>query len=256
VGDRDGRTNKNDDGGEISVPERQRIERHLDQCAACCRYQSDLEGAMGALVAAAAELPVEPQAPSLWPALYRRIQDFHQPVPSRWTRLARTVAESWVRKLSDFAADQPMRRAWARDCLRAIFPSRQENWIGLNQSVGRVLGLGIVASVLIAMTVIPGVWREWKTAQYTINTNTSPLVDHGAAPRERVLELPSEPSRLDDREKQDELAQSDVARPVEPSAGVVNSTPEPKPATHARYGYDLEHGIPMPPDARESKPVY
>ncbi len=44
--------------------------------------------------------------------------------------------------------------------------------------------------------------------------------------------------------------QADVARPVEPSGAGVNSSTDSKPVAPARFGYDLEHGIPMPPDAR------
>lgn len=71
-----------------------------------------------------------------------------------------------------------------------------------------------------------------------------------------MIEQEPEPSSSDDRETQQELVQADVARPVETPGGGANSTTEFKPAPPARFGYDLERGIPMPPDVRESKPVY
>jgi len=122
--------------------------------------------------------------------------------------------------------------------------------------VGLALGLGLIASLLIAVIAVPGLWREWSSAQSIIKANASPLADRGASPGERASELRPDPSRSDDSETQDELVQADVARPVEPPGGGGTSSTEPKSAAPARFGYDLEHGIPMPPDARESKPVY
>jgi len=256
VGDRDVRTDGNGDGGDLSLREHQRIERHLDHCATCCRHRSNLERALETLAAAAADLPVEPQAPSLWPALKRQIEGCHQPAPSRWIRVARALMGQWARGLTDFTTDQPVRRAWAHDSLQAIFTSRENGRLGSNQRVGLVLGLGLIASLLIAVVAVPGLWHEWANAQSTIKTNAAPLADRGAAPGERAFELRPDPTRSDDSETQDEVVQADVARPVEPPGGGVNSSTEAKPAAPARFGYDLEHGIPMPPDARESKPVY
>jgi hypothetical protein len=256
VGDREVRTDGNGEGGDLSLLEHQRMERHLEHCATCCCHRADLERALETLAAAAADLPVEPQAPSLWPALKHRIQDHHQPVPSRWIRMARAFTGLWGRGLTDFTTDQPVRRAWAHDSLQAIFTSRENRRLGSNQRLGLVLGLGLIASLLIAVTTVPGLWHEWANAQSTIMMNASPLVDRGASPGDRTIELQPEPSRSDDSETQDELAQADIARPVEPTGGGVTSSTEPKPAAPARFGYDLEHGIPMPPDARESKPVY
>jgi len=114
----------------------------------------------------------------------------------------------------------------------------------------------LIASLLIAVVAIPGLWRQWSNAQSTITANALPLADRDVSPGERAIELRPEASRSDDSETQDEVVQADIARPVEPTGGGVTSSTEPKPAAPARFGYDLEHGIPMPPDARESKPVY
>jgi hypothetical protein len=101
-------------------------------------------------------------------------------------------------------------------------------------------------------------WREWTNAQCTIKANASPLADRGDSSAEHVLEARPDPSRTDGSETQDELAQVDVSRPAEPAGGGANANAaiESKPAMPARFGYDLEHGIPMPPDARESRSVY
>jgi hypothetical protein len=119
-----------------------------------------------------------------------------------------------------------------------------------------VLGLGTAATLLITLIAVSRVWREWSIAQYTIEANALPLAIRGATPGERSTELPPETNSSPDHDAQDELVQADATRPVEPSGVGANSNAESKPAAPARFGYDLEHGIPMPPDARESKPVY
>ncbi len=255
VGDRDIRADGNGEGGDLSLLEDQRIKRHLDRCATCRSHQFDLELVLKTLAAAAADLPVEPQAPSLWPALERRIQDLHRPAQSPWIGLTRLITEQWARGLADFATVQPMRRAWARDSLRAIFNGRCEP-LGSGQKTELGWKLGFVAFLLIAVIAVPGFWREWSSAQSTIAANALPLADRGVEPQERATETQPGPTRSDDSEIQDEVVQADVARPVEPPGGAVTGSAEPKLATPARFGYDLEHGIPMPPDARESKPVY
>ncbi len=256
LGDRGVRTDGNGEGGDLSSLEHQRIERHMDHCDMCCRHRSELERALAILAVAAADLPVEPQAFSLWPDLKRRIEEFHQPAPSRWARVALAFTDRWRCGLTGVTTDQPVRRAWDRNRLQAIFTSRADRPIGSNHRVGLLLGLGLIASVLIAVIAVPGFWREWANAQSTITANALPPADRGSPPGERAIEPQPDPSRWDDVETQNEVVQADAARPVElPGSGVTSST-EPKPAAPARFDYDLERGIPMPPDARESKPVY
>ncbi len=256
IGDRGVRTDGNGEGGDLSSLEQQRVERHLDQCAMCCRHWSELERALAILAVAAADLPVESQASSLWPDLKRRIENLNQPAPPRWARVARACADQWRRGLTGLTTDRPVRRAWDRDRLQAIFTGRADGRIEWNQRVELVLGLGLIASVLMAVVAVPGLWRQWANAQSTITANALPLADRDASPGERAIEPQPEPSRSDDTQMQDEVVQADVAHPVELSGSGVTSSAEPRPAAPPRFGYDLEHGIPMPPDARESKPVY
>jgi len=256
VGDRDSRTERNGEGGDLSLPEHQRIERHLDHCSTCRWHCAALERSLATLAAAAANLPVEPQAPSLWPALKQRIEDLEQSCPSHGIGALRALANRWARRAGEFITDQPMRRSWAYDSLRATVASQGNGWRGSNRRAGLVLGFGLIASLLLAVSAVPGLWREWANAQSTIQANALPLADHGVASAERDFEPRPDPSRSEDGEPQDDLVQADVARPVETPSGGVASSSEAKPTTPARYGYDLEHGIPMPPDARESKPVY
>jgi hypothetical protein len=256
MGDRNSRIDRNGEGGDLSLLEFQGVERHLDHCSTCRRHLSTLERALATLDAAVADLPVEPQAPSLWPALKRRIEDLHRPAPSRWKRVTRAFTGGWARGLTDFTSDQTRRWGLVRDQLRSAFASRENDSLGSKERVRLGLGLGMIASLLIAVITVPSLWREWANAQSTIKMNASPLADRGASSGERAGEPRLEPSRPDDSEPRDELVQSDVPRPVETPGGEVSGPTEPKPAIPARFGYDLEHGIPMPPDARESKPVY
>jgi hypothetical protein len=166
------------------------------------------------------------------------------------------LADSWALNLSDFATDRPVWRAWTRDNCRTIFPTWEGTRTAFSWRLGRVIALGAAASLLIVVIAVSSVWREWSIARYTIETNSLPLADRGVSPGERTLESPSDTSNLPDREAPDELVQTDSTRPVEPPGVGVNSNAESKPAAPAHFGYDLEHGIPMPPDARDSKPVY
>jgi hypothetical protein len=254
VRDPDDRTDANDEGGELSLLEYQKLKRHLDHCPACCQYRSDLKRALQALAAAAAEFPTEPQAPSLWPALSRRIEDFHKTAPSRRSRIC-GFAEPWARRLSDFATDRRMDQALALHRLQSAFLSGKRRWVPSSPAAASVLRFGLVASLLIAVGVASGIWRDWANAQYTINANALPLADRGDSVPTPNLEPPRD-SSLDERETPTELTQAETSRPPEPSGGGASISPEPRPAVPARLGYDLEHGIPMPPDARESKPVY
>ncbi len=72
-GDRNGPTEAEGERGDLTASERHQIERHLVDCALCRHHRMALEQALCALAAAATDLPVVPEAPSLWPLLERRI---------------------------------------------------------------------------------------------------------------------------------------------------------------------------------------
>jgi hypothetical protein len=255
VGDRASPTNPIEEGGELTVLECRKIERHLDQCVACGRYRSDLEGALGVLAAVAVESPVEPDAPSLWPLLRRRIESSHRVPAAHGRRTAGGFWGVWVRILSDFTADLPLRRAWAHDYLRAMF-AIPERRLGLGFFFEIGLRSSLAASLVVAAIAVSGIRREWALAERTIETNASPLLEQESPVSESVIQQRPEPGGFDGPEAQAELAQAEITRAVDVSGSGGSSTSEPRPAPPARYGYDLEHGIPMPPDARESKPVY
>ena len=70
-----------DGSGEASgldAKERSRIARHLAECAPCRRHRAELADALAVLSAVAAIPPVEPDSPSLWAGLERRILEHEQ----------------------------------------------------------------------------------------------------------------------------------------------------------------------------------
>jgi anti-sigma factor RsiW len=69
-------------GDELAGSERRRVERHLLGCSDCRQRRVVLTNALDVLHAAAAQSPVEPEAPSLWPALARQIRESRRPVES------------------------------------------------------------------------------------------------------------------------------------------------------------------------------
>ena len=256
VGDRNLRADGNGEGGDLSTLEYLKIEQHLNHCMRCCRHRSELERALKMLAAAAADLPTGQETPSLWPALKRQIEDLHQPAAVRWIRVAQVLTDQWGCLLSGFKANSPVRRACAPGKFPSSLTSQENERLGSKPRMGLVLGLGLVASLLIAAIAVTGLWRESANAHATIQAEASPLLEEQASPVAHATERGTEAIRSDDNPTEDEMAQADVARTPEPPGGGMNSTGDAKSAAPPRFGYDLEHGIPMPPDARESKPVY
>lgn len=83
-------------GGELLGLERRRIERHVLDCTACRDRLAALRATLVTLHTAGQLDPIAPDAPSLWPALARQIQESRRgPAPRRvrirlhaWTRLS------------------------------------------------------------------------------------------------------------------------------------------------------------------------
>ncbi len=85
----DGASDPGSDGDDLSAPDRRSIEAHLGACPACREHRSRLARALEALDLAAVSPPVGADAPSLWPALERRIADHHSRDQSPRSRAAR-----------------------------------------------------------------------------------------------------------------------------------------------------------------------
>jgi Putative zinc-finger len=262
VGDSADRTDRNGEEGDLSAADRQAIERHLEDCAPCRRYRTTLDQALGALAIAASHMPVEPQAPSLWPALERRIANHDARMSSRWLRAAGRFTDPWSRAWGVLHGERALRQAWTRDSLREAIHGRQRQGPESKRMPGLVLGITLAASLLVMMIEVPALRRQSVDAQSRIIANAAPLEDSGVSPLppdEEPLET-SDPDEVSDAGA-NPLVQTEPARTSEtPVAGLDGpSAPKPSPTATApsrRFGYDLEHGTPMPPDAREPKPVY
>jgi hypothetical protein len=255
-GDCDGSTEVPGKRGDLTAKERQQIEQHLAGCARCQRRRLALEQALGALAVAANHVPIAPDAPSLWPLLEQRIADRDTSGGGRWSPASgRSTARS-VRPWANLDSVRPLRRAWTRDTLREMLAgSNQPTSESKRFSTSLFKTGAVAAAVLVTLT---GTWmahRQWAIAQNMILPNSVPLAD--PLPVTAVAEEP--PSENVDRNRDDvpvnQLAEAEPPRPPETGSPRVEAI-VPKPPMHTRFGFDLEHGIPMPPDSREAKPVY
>jgi hypothetical protein len=260
VGDSADQAERNGEEGDLSTSDRQAIERHLEDCAPCRRYRTTLDEAMGALAIAAAQMPVEPQAPSLWPALERRIANHDARMSSRWLRAAGRFADPMTRAWGAIHGERALHQAWTRDSLREALRGRRWRGSESKRMPGLVLGISLAASLLVMIIEVPALRRQLADAQARIVANAAPLADPDVSPlaSEEESSATSDPDEFHD-EGANPLVQTEPARTSEtPVAGLDGtSAPKPSPASPPRrFGYDLEHGTPMPPDAREPKPVY
>jgi hypothetical protein len=224
VGDCDVRSEPTVEEGDLIAADRLTIERHLEDCANCRQYRVALDQAMGALAIAAAHLPVDTQAPSIWPALKHRIADQTNRGSAHWVRTTRRLADPWNRRKLAFA-----------------------------------LGTGLTASLLVAVIGYPILHSQLLDAQSTIDANAAPLADDAVAPLppdEELVQNPEPDETVDTGAGQ--VAQTEPALAPEGPVSALDATSTPKqpPPRQRRFGYDLEHGTPMPPDSRELKPVY
>jgi hypothetical protein len=270
VGDRAEQAERNGDEGDLNASDRLAVERHLGECTSCQRYRTTLDQALGALATAATQIPVDPQAPSLWPALEHRIANHDVRRSSRWLRAADRLTDPCFRAWGVLHGERVLRRAWTRDSLDEAIRGRNRRAFASKRMPGFIFGISAAASLLVAIVGIPSLYRQWVQAQSTIVANAAPSAEPEISP------LPSE-NQTRENAKPDEAGdvvasanantnpnalaqQTESARNVEtPVAGLDGAAAAPKPGPTTpprRLGYDLEHGTPMPPDAREPKPVY
>jgi len=144
-----------------------------------------------------------------------------------------------------------------RDTLREAFAGRQEQDPASRRKPGLVVGYSVAAAIVVALIGFPVLRRQWVEAQSTIVANAAPLADQIVPPPLIDEPSPAVADTDDDGEiSAGHLADADPVRAPESSGSGSDGTLAPRPAPHTRFGYDLEHGTPMPPDTRESKPVY
>jgi hypothetical protein len=270
------------EGGDLSNEDHQTIERHLAECPSCCRRRLALEEALRGLAAVTADSVGRRDAPSLWPALKRRIENRSTRTHARWLCAISRVADRRMWFWWGVDGGWPLRRAWVRDSLSETLAAarpglglaRLGRWLGQEGSNRQrqnvvlpgirprlvwILGLSLTAAAMVWLVVLPAVRRQMGDAQSVIAANAEPLPDRLVSPAhpDEDSTASSEPADVADIPA-NELAQAELVRPAEaPAPGVDGGTPS-KPVTPAptRYGYDLDHGIPMPPDARNARPVY
>lgn len=277
VGVNDDPTERNGEGDDLSLEDRQSIDRHLGACPPCRRYQADLERAYRALAGAASSLLVVPDAPSVWPLLERRMAAHDARTRPSWLRAVQRVTDRGLRALTDLDGERPLRLVWMRDSLGEVLEgaglgrrgARARNGPGEPPGRGqeaaaqsgwrpaRVTGAAVAAAVLVLLIGLPAVRRQHSDAQSIIRDNAEPLAGLVMPPVPAPEETPAPPDLADDRGiPARELAQAEpIPVPQAPASGHEGSPPS-KTATPSRLNFDLEHGTPMPPDARDAKPVY
>jgi hypothetical protein len=281
VGDGDDLTEPGDEGGDLSAGDRCSIDRHLGACPSCREHQVALEHALGALASAAAVPPVPPETPALWPALEQRIEAHDARTEARWSPAVRGVVEGGLRAWVDLDDNRPLRSAWRRDSLREALELAgwcggwvcRGAWLGDHPSEpvagregsvreshrrpGWVVGLSAAAAILAVLIGIPAAHRQAADAESTILANAAPREGWVIPPVQSEPELPVTANPSSDRDlPARQLAQAEPISVPEPPAAGSDGTSGSKATAPTRFGYDLEHGIPMPPDGREAKPVY
>lgn len=200
--------------------ERRLIDAHLQRCDACRDYLGSLRGALEALELAAAESPVDPRSPSLWPALEARI-----------------AAEA---HRSEAIESRPW--SWFGWSSRALSP-----------------GLAAAAGLVILLTAHPRL-QAWRAdSESRIASAEAPLpapVERGrplptlpSTARLDFLEV-IEPDDLDEPSRSDVGVEGLARNTAPPSPNPVDRAIESAAAEDAgvapRYDFDLERGVPMP----------
>ena len=225
---------------------------------------------------------LRPEAPSLWPALERRTAARNACHRPRWRRAVHGVTERGLRAWAAFDSERPLQFAWLRDSLGEAL-----NGAGLGEPTARgrearrrwvrrpawVMGTSVAAALLALAIGLPAANRQSGSAQSIINANAQPLPGADVVSRPFEAETPAIANSDDDPGiPPSELAQTDpipVPETSVPDACAGHPRPRPHPCRQlqrrprprprpspSRWNYDLEHGTPMPPHARDAKPVY
>jgi hypothetical protein len=269
----DGLHDPGDDGSDVGVEDRRAIERHLAGCAGCREHRSELAVALGALAANAGALPVVLDAPSLWPALERRIAARRARGDSVKARDREPVAglgPIWA-ILDD---ERPLRSAWLHDTLREVAEAvgldarSEESSRAPRDRSGRsprapgvswrVVGVSLAASILALLVVLPVAWRLRAVAEARMLANAEPVAPLVGPPAPSGAELadrgaPAPEVRRDIDARQ--LAQVEQIKPPADPTPPANAAGS-KSGASSSFAYDLDHMTPMPPDGRDVKPVY
>jgi Putative zinc-finger len=205
------------DGGELTGTDRRKVESHLLGCPDCRSRRESLAGALGALHAASETAADLSSAPSLWPSLQRQIRETrHEPRAGR----------------PGYSLGLPL----------PLSMPEAESWLDVLAILSRnrprpALRLPIILAASLLVAGLGGAGVElWIRARITraqalVAAGTWPISAESAAPEHSALDFGpnivfSEPDIPTDR------------------------------STASRFGYDLDHGTPMDPDASVAKPSY
>jgi hypothetical protein len=279
VGAGDDPTELGDEGGDLNVEDGRSLDRHLSSCPSCRRYQVALKQALSVLTGAAVVVP--PETPSLWPALEQQIAAHEARTTARCAPGVPAVVEGGLRAWADLDGDRPLRSAWMCDSLREAmelagwYAGRvlRGAWPGAGRSEpavegtgpvrephrgpGWIVGLSAAAAILAVLIGIPTTHRRVAEAESTMLANAAPRAGWVMPP---VPPQPEGPATAEPGSKRDlpagQLAQAEPIPVHEPPTSGGDGATGSKAAPPTRFGYDLELGAPMPPDARDVKPVY
>ncbi len=268
-----------DERGDLSVEDRRSIDRHLGTCPACRAHRSALTRALEVLGAAAAT-PPRADAPSLWPALERRIASHHARARSPKSRSrARDGATERQRTCAALDGDRPLRSAWMQDTLKEGLGA-----VGLGALSGcptgtarpgrsgrsaRVLGgprliawASLAASILAVLVLVPA-WQRQADAEARILAAAAPvpgLIVPPAAPQPEAQDIADSTPEDDRVVPGSQLARADSIRPpTDPApapARAADATSGTRSTASTRFDYDLESLTPMPLDGWDAKSVY
>lgn len=226
--------------------ERRLINAHLERCGDCRDYLESLRDALGALEMAAAEPPVDPRSPSLWPALEARIEAESRRSaavpPSLWSRLSSRTLPPNVRTA--------LRRTARRfEVPRDEWPTRLTH---RPSAIGP--GLAVAAALLIVLTAQPRI-QAWRAdSEVQIAAAEEPLVILVEVPsptppapsRVEFLETIEPEERIEEPSVTTIGVESLARNTAPPSPAPTDEPAEPRTDSVRRYDFDLERGVPMP----------
>ena len=120
------------------------------------------------------------------------------------------------------------------------------------------MGSIAAAAVLSLIIGLPAIHRQESEAWSIIRANAEPRAGWDIMPASDEVEPSASPKLAVDRDiPANELAQAEpIPVPEPPPTPSGDGSPASRNTTPSRWNYDLEHGVPMPQDARDSKPVY
>ena len=267
------------EGDDLSCADRHRIELHTDACNPCRQYRASLNGTLSLLAAGAAEPPIEPDsAASIWPALEMRIERHHERTESRWLQWfwsvwptgLRTAVERFCRGCGRLHGEIPLQIAWLQDSLDETLETRLAR-LTLHLGMGSEsalrgplvrLGCSLAVALVLALIVMPAVHHRQVQDEVQIAANAAPIPED-EIPSDDLLDKPEDADRATGTgspvHASDTLAQVDRLPVNETSTSGQSPAPSARPSvtpTSPRFDFDLEQGIPMPPDAHGGKPAY